>query len=87
MCEVSLNILSCLLDLEIIERKRDVEKLSDLEKKSEDEQSMTTDSGKTEITAFDLAMDSVIRFVLLISLLLYNLGELSMKIDSDEDRQ
>lgn len=37
--------------------------MSDVEKKSEDEQSMTTDSGKPEITAFDLAMDSVIRSV------------------------
>jgi hypothetical protein len=41
-----------------------MDKLSEMEKKSEDEQSTTTESGKPEITAFDLAMDSVIRSVL-----------------------
>lgn len=63
ICEVALNILTCLLDLNIIERKKDSDKgpSESTEKKSEDEQSVTTDNGKAEITAFDLAMDSLIR--------------------------
>jgi len=63
ICEVALNIIAILLDLDIIERKKDKDKSpsESSEKKSEDEQSVTTDNGKAEITAFELAMDSLIR--------------------------
>lgn len=63
ICEVALNILNCLFDLDVVEKKRTNATVSaeTPEKKAEDEQSVTTDSGKGEITAFDLAMDSLIR--------------------------
>ncbi|XP_052242651.1 protein unc-80 homolog isoform X2 [Dreissena polymorpha] len=60
ICEVALNILSCLLDLGIIEHKQDADKSTTNEKLPEDQQSVSTDTGKNEIKAFNLAMDSLI---------------------------
>ncbi|KAL4233067.1 Protein unc-80 [Mactra antiquata] len=58
ICEVSLNILNCLLDLEVVEKKCDIEVKE--EDKTSDEEQSTTGSSKTEITAFELAIDSVV---------------------------
>ncbi|WAR09253.1 UNC80-like protein [Mya arenaria] len=70
ICEVGLNILNCLLDLDIVEKKVEEEGpgggasagagAAATDDKKDDNQSVSTDMGKTEITAFGLAMDSLI---------------------------
>ena len=59
ICEVLLNLINCLLDLDIIERKGDTEKKTE-EKQKEAEQD-GSGSKKESMTSFSLAMDSIVR--------------------------
>eukprot|EP00105_Crassostrea_gigas_P024973 XP_011445404.1 PREDICTED: protein unc-80 homolog isoform X2 [Crassostrea gigas] len=61
VCEVLLNIINCLLDLDIVERKQDVKLTESPENKKADEGSSrsTTSDSAQEQTAHGLAMDSL----------------------------
>lgn len=63
VCEVLLNIINCLLDLDIMERKQDVKPPESPEnKKTEGDSSRSTNSDSAqEQTAHGLAMDSLFR--------------------------
>jgi hypothetical protein len=66
VCEVLLNVINCLLDLEVIERKQDVKPSETTEnKKNEGDSAQSTASDvPQEQTAHGLAMDSLLRLVL-----------------------
>ena len=64
ICEVLLNLINCLLDLDIVERQSDTDKMMDDVKTGEDNaEQLPTENGKSEMSAYDLAMDSLIRSV------------------------
>lgn len=66
VCEVLLNIINCLLDLDIVERKQDVKLTESPENKKADEGSSrsTTSDSAQEQTAHGLAMDSLFRYII-----------------------